>query len=92
MYFTTRDKQRLNSISLARLVGHLRAAGWQLDSLYSDDRRRIWEKDGHEVVVPARRNFTDHARRMADAVETLARTEDRYPEAIIDDLLSEDRG
>jgi hypothetical protein len=89
MYFTTRDKQRLKSISLARLVDHLRAAGWQLDKVYSDERRRIWEKNEHEVVVPAHANFADHLRRIADVVTTLAHVEDKYPDAILDDLLRE---
>ena len=90
MFFTTRDRQRLKSVALARLVGHLRAAGWEPDTQHSDSRRRIWEMDINEVVVPARPDFADHVRRIADAVETLARVEDRYPAAVLDDLLLEE--
>jgi len=90
MFFTSRDRQRLKYVTLERLVAHLRATGWELDKQHSDSRRRIWEMDINEVVVPARPDFGDHVRRIADAVETLARVEDRYPAAVLDELLREE--
>lgn len=89
MFFTFRDFQRVGHVQIGRLEQYLRVEGWTLDEEHSDERRRLWDKDGVTVTVPARPGFADHARRITDVVETLARFEDLYPDAILDDLLRE---
>ena len=88
MFFTFRDFQRVRHVEIERLERHLRAEGWTLDAAHSDERCRLWEKDGSVMLVPARRDFSDYTRRITDVVEALARVEDRYPDAVLDDLLT----
>ena len=89
MFITNGDSQRLKRVEINRLEGHLRATGWTLDEQQDDWRRRCWTRLGFAVDVPAWGGFTDYERRIADVLATLARVEDRYPNAVLDDLLEE---
>jgi hypothetical protein len=86
------DKEALSALSLESLRAYLdRSADWQ----YAEDipgKAAVYQhtdKSGRlrEVIVPLRRDFADYASRMADAVETLARVEDRSELDVYDDLI-----
>jgi len=90
MFITRNDLQRIKRVEINRLENHLRAAGWTLDELQNDWRRRAWNRLGFSVDVPAWGGFIDYHRRIADVVATLTHVEDRYPDDILDDLLREE--
>ena len=90
MFITSHDRQRMKRIEIKRLECYLRATRWTLEEQQNDWRRRIWERLGYTVDVPGWAGFTDYDRRIADVLATLARVEDRYPDAILDSLLEDE--
>ena len=89
MFITKRDWHRMDRVEIKNLERYLRATGWMSDESGDDQRRRRWERYGFSVDTPAWTGFTDYARRIGDVVQTLARVEDRYPDAVLDDLLED---
>ena len=90
MFLTAQDRRRLNHVEIDRLERCLHAAGWTPDETTGDWKQRHWERPGHVVAVPQWTGFADYRQRIADVVETLARVEGRYPDAILDELLWEE--
>ena len=85
------DKEALEALSWESLKAYLdRSEDWTYAEdipgkaavyQHSDSNGRLWE-----IIVPLRRNLGDYVSRMADAVSTLARVEDRSELDVYDDL------
>ena len=88
MFITSQDYERMDRVEIKHLEHYLRATGWTSDYPDVGQRSRTWEKLGFVIETPAWTGFSDFGRRIADVVQTLARVEDRYPDDILDDLLS----
>ena len=91
MFFSKRDCNRMDHVEIHQLERYLRATGWTSDDPDDGLRRRTWEKLGFSIEAPTWAGFADYGRRVADVVQTLARVEDRYPGAVLDDLMEERR-
>ena len=86
MFYTGRDRQRMSFLKINLLERYLRATGWTPDEPADGKRHRSWEKLGFFIETPTWEGFADYGRRIGDVVQTLAHVEDRYPDAILDDL------
>lgn len=85
------DKEALEALSWESLKAYLdRADEWK----YAEDipgKAAVYQHTDEsgrlrEILVPLRRDFGDYVSRMADAVSTLARVEDRSELDVCDDL------
>jgi len=90
MRVTITDKEALRALSWKAVASYLDAAGWQrTDDIpgksvayqHTDKEGRFWE-----ILVLLRDDLADYVSRMADAVTTLARVEDRSELDVYDDL------
>jgi hypothetical protein len=91
MRVTITDKEALRALSWNAVASYLETAGWQrvndipgksVAYQHTDNNGRLWE-----ILVLLREDLADYASRMADAVSTLARVEDRSELDVYDDLL-----
>jgi hypothetical protein len=85
------DKDALQALSWEALKDYLdRAKGWKYAEDIADKAVVYQHKDRggrlREIIVPIRRDLGDYARRMADAVSTLARVEKRSELYVYEDL------
>lgn len=84
------DKSALKALSWVDLKAYLDGAGWRRVSQLAE-KAAVYEKAddagrGWEILAPLRDDVADYAARMADAVATLARVEDRDEQAVFADL------
>jgi hypothetical protein len=87
---TITDKDALRALSWKAVQAYLDAAGWrQVEDIpgtslvyqHTDQNGRLWE-----IIVLLRDDLADYVSRMADAVTTLARVEDRSELDVYADL------
>jgi hypothetical protein len=90
MRVTIIDQEALRALSWKAVGAYLDAAGWRrIDDIpgksvayqHTDKDGRLWE-----ILVLLRDDLADYVSRMADAVTTLARVEDRSELDVYDDL------
>jgi hypothetical protein len=80
-----RAAAQLASIKPVELSAYLRATGWSEKVLRSG--WAVWVLgDDFEVTLPLRTDFRDYVNRIADAIRTLERAEDREAPFILQDI------
>ena len=85
-----RDKEALESLSLASLLSYLRSHGWVDNGPWGMGLANLYLKEHggktYDIIAPVRDTLADYAQAMAEAVEAIATVEERSELAVYYDL------
>jgi hypothetical protein len=79
------DRKVFESLRPLDVLAYLRSSGWTLLGYFADSAT-VWNRDGHQVLLPQDGSLADFARRMAEILDTLAEVEQRSQLEIVRDL------